>query len=131
MCPWLTYVHALFCTEGICASLNVLGRRRGICHADSLPSIPLLAPIEVKELWVIVAAFCATVHGVIAHSNAMVFFVDVSMSFRSDAETDWRNWYDRHRHFSRGNGVTGLVLFGECQESKRTSNQKLLKTCGM
>ena len=131
MNPWLTYVHALFCTEGICASLNVLGRRRGICHADSVPRTRLLAPIEVKELWVIVAAFCATVHGVIDHSNAMVFFVDVSMSFTSDAETDCRNWYYRHRNFSRGSGVTGLVLFSECQESKMTANQKLLKTCGM
>ena len=131
MNPWLTYVLALFCTEGICASLNVLGRRRGICHADSVPRTRLRAPIEVKEVWVIVAAFCATVHGAIAHSNAMVFFVDVSMSFRSDAETGWRNWYYRHRNFSRGNGVTGLVLFSECQESKRTANQKLLKTCGM
>ena len=108
MTPWLTYVHALFCTEGICASLNVLGRRRGICHADSVPRTRLLAPMEVKEVWVIVAASCATVHGAIVHSNAMVFFVDVSMFFRSDAETDFRNWYYRHRNFSQGSGVTGL-----------------------
>ena len=97
MCTWLTYVHALFCTEGRCACQNVLGRRRGICHADSVPRSFLLAPMEVKEVWVFVAASGALVHGVIAHGNAKVFFVDVPMFLRSDAETDCRTkWYDRH-----------------------------------
>ena len=97
MLPWLTYVHALFCTEGRCASQNVLGRRRGICHADSVPRTLLLAPMEVKEVWVFVAASGATVHGAIVHSNAKVFFVDVSMFLRSDADTECRSkWYDRH-----------------------------------
>ena len=115
MNPWVTYVHARFCTEGRCASQNVLNRRRGICHADSVPRTLLLAPMEVKEVWVFVAASGALVHGAIVQSNAKVFFVDVSMFLRSDAETDCRSkWYDRH---------AVMVLFGECQESKSTSKQ--------
>ena len=38
--------------------------------------------MEVKEVWVIVAASGATVHGAIVHSNAKVFVVDVSMFLR-------------------------------------------------
>ena len=121
MRPWLTYVHVLFCTEGRCACQNVLGRRRGICHADSVPRSRLLAPMEVKEVWVFVAASGASVHGAIVHSNSKVFLVDVSMFLRSDAETDCPSkWYDGHGR---------ILLFGECQESKSTSKQKLLKTC--
>ena len=53
--------------------------------------------MEVKEVWVFVAASGALVHGAIVHSNAKVFFVDVSMFLRSDAETDCRSkWNDRH-----------------------------------
>ena len=129
MNPWVTYVHARFCTEGRCASQNVLNRRRGICHADSVPRTLLLAPMEVKEVWVVVAASDATVHGAIVHSNVRVQIVDVSMFFRSDAETACRSkWNDRHRH-ADPNGTIVPVLFGECQESKSTSKQKLLKTC--
>ena len=105
MRPWLTYVHALFCTEGRCACQNVLGRRREICHADSVPRSFLLAPMEVKEVCVFVAASGALVHGAIVHSNSKVFLVDVSMFFRSDAETACRSkWNDGH---------AVMVLFGE------------------
>ena len=93
MRPWLTHVHALFSTEGRCALQNVLGRRRGTCHADGVPRTRLLAPVEVEFPWVFVAASGATVHGAIVHSNAKVFLVDITMPFRSDAETDWIHWY--------------------------------------
>ena len=97
MHPWLTYVHALLCTEGRCASQNFLVRRRGSCHADSEPRTCLLAVMEVKEVWVIVAASDALVHGTTVDCNARVFFVVVAMFFRSDAETAVRsNWNDRH-----------------------------------
>ena len=124
MCPWLTYVHALFCTEGRCASQNVVGRRRGICHADSVPRTRLLAPMEVKEVWVFVAASGATVHGAIVHSNAKVFLVVIRMPFRSDAETDWIQWYDLHDYC--GGERKGRWINGELRkftENKSSSKQ--------
>ena len=99
MLAWLTYVHAGLCTEGRCASQDVLVRRRGSCHADSEPKT-FGAVMEVKELWVTVAAFFALVHGTTVDCNARVFLVVVAMVFRSDAETSCRSqWNDsRCRH---------------------------------
>ena len=109
----LTHVHALFSTEGRCAPQNLLGRRRGTCHADGVPRTRLLTPVEVEFPWVFVAASGATVHGAIVHSNAKVFLVDITIPFRSDAETDWIQWYDRHDYCG-----------GECQGTFKGSENK-------
>ena len=130
MRPWLTHVHALFPTEGRCAPQNVLGRRRGTCHADGVPRTRLLAPVEVEFPWVFVAASGATVHGAIVHSNAKVFLVVIRMPFRSDAETDWIQWYDRHDYCGgerKGRWINGeLRKFTETfkgSENKSSSKQ--------
>ena len=82
--------------------------------------------MEVKEVWVIVAASDALVHGTTVDCNAKVFFVVVSMFLRSDAETDCRSkWNDRHNERK----TLRMPRKQKYLEAKATSKQKLLKTC--